>query len=290
MVGGEHEDSYDPDFYIYNDVVVRHPDGRLEIFGYPKNVFSPSDFHSATFVGNRIIIIGCLGYPEQRTAGTTPVFSLDLDTLAILPVPTSGTAPGWIHGHRAALSDDGVSILVQGGKLDRGPKNASLVENLDDWRLRLVEGQWERLSERRWQQWEVRRKDRQLNHLWRIRQASWTEKLGVAKEVEEQFERLTKGLAVPTLEEELGVRPDLDLLARLYRPEVTHEEVPKVEGEHEVYRIRIGRVIVRYAEDMHCIQMTVEGDLPPAEIKALASDLRAKMAALENAPCELTRL
>src|SRR5690606_30371083 len=33
LIAGEHEDHYDPDFHIYNDVVVRHPDGRLEIFG-----------------------------------------------------------------------------------------------------------------------------------------------------------------------------------------------------------------------------------------------------------------
>src|SRR5687768_8520606 len=25
LIGGEHEDFYDPDFYIYNDVVVWHP-------------------------------------------------------------------------------------------------------------------------------------------------------------------------------------------------------------------------------------------------------------------------
>src|SRR5712691_10149821 len=27
LIGGEHEDFYDPDFYIYNDVVVKNPDG-----------------------------------------------------------------------------------------------------------------------------------------------------------------------------------------------------------------------------------------------------------------------
>jgi hypothetical protein len=135
LIGGEHEDSYDPDFYIYNDTVVRHPDGRLEIFGYPKRVLPPTDSHSATLVGSRIILVGCLGYPEERKAGTTPVFSLDLNTFAITPVATSGSAPGWIHAHTAVLSDDGASILVRGGKLDRGPKDASLVENLDDSRL-----------------------------------------------------------------------------------------------------------------------------------------------------------
>ena len=290
LVGGEHEDSYDPDFFIYNDVVVRHPDGHLDIFGYPKRKFPPTDFHSATLVHGKILIIGGLGYPDQRRPDVTPVFSLDLQSFAISPVSTSGTPPGWLHNHSTTLSADGASILVRGGKLDRGPKDGSLVENLDDWRLHLSGWRWERLTERRWQRWEVRRQDRQLNHLWRVRQAQWLEQLGAAKEFEAQFAKLTEGLEIPSLEEDLGVRPDLKVLARLYWPEVAHEEMPKAEGELGVYRIRIGEVIVRYVEDMHCIQMTVEGDLPQATIDALVSDLRAKMAALENAPCDLQQL
>jgi hypothetical protein len=37
-VGGEHEDYYDPDFHIYNDVVVLGPLNEIEIYGYPKEV------------------------------------------------------------------------------------------------------------------------------------------------------------------------------------------------------------------------------------------------------------
>jgi hypothetical protein len=290
LIGGEHEDSYDPDFYIYNDVVVRYPGGRLEIFGYPKEAFPPTDYHSATLVRSGIIMIGCLGYPGQRKSHTTPVCRLDLDTFVISPVTASGSAPGWIHGHTAALSEDGGSIMIRGGKLDRGAEGNSLVENLDDWRLHMMTGRWERLSERRWQRWEVRRQDRKLNHLWRIRQALWMEKLGAAKEFAERFGKMTEGLGLPSLEEELGVRPNLQLCARLYRPEVAHESLPKAESEAGVHRISVGGVIVRYVEEMHCIQMTVEGDLPQATVNALASDLHAKLAALENAPCELTRL
>lgn len=85
FIGGEHEDHYDPDFFIYNDVVVVHrrdePEHRLpwfnmytddmedaaggsrmtaesarearpediEIYRYPVEVFPPTDFHSATY-------------------------------------------------------------------------------------------------------------------------------------------------------------------------------------------------------------------------------------------------
>jgi hypothetical protein len=89
-IGGEHEDCYDSDFQIYNDVVViqnphivqahymyslpvpsnfpltrernetsSNPEilGTLEpndvtIYGYPEHVFPPTDFHTATYVKN----------------------------------------------------------------------------------------------------------------------------------------------------------------------------------------------------------------------------------------------
>ena len=248
LIGGEHEDYYDSDFYIYNDVVMRHPDGRLEIFGYPKDVFPPADFHSANLVGREIIIIGCLGYPEQRKVGATPVFRLDLDTFAISSVTTSGDAPGWIHEHTATLSDDGTSLLVRGGKVDRGLQAGSSVANLDDWQLHLAAGDWERLSERCWRRWEVRRKDGRPNHLWQFQQALWMEQLGLGKGSEDQLGELTDALSLPSLEEELGVRPDLGLFARLYRPNVAHEKMVEIEGEYGVYRIRVEGVVVRYVE------------------------------------------
>lgn len=69
-IGGEHEDYYDPDFCIYNDVVVLGPGDEIEIYGYPKEVFPPTDFHTANIVGDRIILIGCLGYPTIADPAT----------------------------------------------------------------------------------------------------------------------------------------------------------------------------------------------------------------------------
>jgi hypothetical protein len=66
LIGGEYEDFYDPDFYIYNDVVVARSDGSITLYGYPEEVFQPTDFHTATKVGNGIYIIGCLGYVKDR--------------------------------------------------------------------------------------------------------------------------------------------------------------------------------------------------------------------------------
>jgi ankyrin repeat protein len=114
QVGGEHEDGYDPDFCIYNDVFVHHPDGRIEIYGYPREVFPPTDFHTATLVGRRIFLIGSLGYQGQRRIDHTPVYALDIDDLHIERVDTTGQKPGWISRHRAELRDG--EIVVSGGK------------------------------------------------------------------------------------------------------------------------------------------------------------------------------
>jgi hypothetical protein len=146
LIGGEHEDYYDPDFNIYNDVVVQQPCGKFDIYGYPADVFPPTDFHTATLFGNRIIIIGCLGYREQRRPGTTQICILDLSSLSVSRVQRCGESPGWIHGHEAAFEEGEDSILVRRGKVDPGGQTSSLLENIDDWRLHLTDWRWERLT------------------------------------------------------------------------------------------------------------------------------------------------
>lgn len=116
QIAGEHEDSYDPDFYIYNDVFVHHPDGAIRIYNYPKSAFPPTDFHTATLVESSIIIIGNLGYPEARRYGATPVYRLDIESLKISEIHTTGTAPGWISRHRAVLQSP-QQILISGGDI-----------------------------------------------------------------------------------------------------------------------------------------------------------------------------
>ena len=289
LIAGEHEDHYDPDFYIYNDVVVQHPNGDVEIFGYPRDVFPPTDFHSATLVDNRVVVIGCLGYPEDRNAGRTPVQILDLSTFAMSSVETSGTAPGWIYKHQAVLSDNESSIIITGGMLDRGGSDNTLVENLDDWQLRLADWKWERLTQHRWPRWEVRRKDGSTNHLWHFEQALWSKNFPDLKRATEEFaERLPARF--PTLEEELGATPNIELFERLYRPPLAHEVIPGNENEYGVHRIRNGGVIIRYVQNSHCIQITVEGDLPKPTLELLTLDLLDKLSKLENSACELIQL
>ena len=122
QIGGEHEDGYDPDFCIYNDVFVHDVAGGISIFGYPEAVFPPTDFHTATLIGEYIYVIGSLGYSGKRSYGTTPVFRLDTRTFRMERVETSGVAPGWIYRHRAVLvSAD--EIRISAGTIATEPKD-----------------------------------------------------------------------------------------------------------------------------------------------------------------------
>jgi len=121
-IGGEHEDSYDLNFCIYNDVVVEHADGRREFFLYPKGVFPPTDFHNATLVGEQIMLIGSLGYRDLRHVRTTQVLRPDCNTLYTERLATVGDAPGWISRCIAELSSE-MAIVVTGGR----------VQTTNDW-------------------------------------------------------------------------------------------------------------------------------------------------------------
>jgi hypothetical protein len=138
QIAGEHEDAHDEDFCIYNDVFVHHPGGRIDIYGYPETAFPPTDFHTATLIGDAICIIGCLGYPASRRVGETPVYRLDINTLEIQPVETTGHPPGWISRHCAALISPH-EIRVWGGKL---AGRETYEDNHASWILDVSRRQW----------------------------------------------------------------------------------------------------------------------------------------------------
>lgn len=136
LIAGEHEDHYDPDFFIYNDIIVKHPDERIEILAFPEDVFTPTDFHSSSLVDGKIILIGNLGYPENRKTGETQILVIDPKTWDIKQQPSTGESPGWIHSHQATV-DNGF-ITVTRGKVWTA-HDTQLIENFDDWRLSLTD-------------------------------------------------------------------------------------------------------------------------------------------------------
>ena len=140
-IAGEHEDHYDPDFCIYNDVFVHDGKGDCQIYIYPREAFPPTDFHSATFVDGKIIVIGNLGYLEDRQPGFTPVYCLDVQTLVMENVPTTGDMPGWISNHKARLNNR--KIVVRGGKvIVLNNSKQDYIDNCQTYELCLQSKRW----------------------------------------------------------------------------------------------------------------------------------------------------
>lgn len=143
-IGGEHEDGYDPDFRIYNDVFVKHPSGQIQIIGYPEANFPPTDNHSATLVGKDIFVIGGIGYSAQQRTLKTLVFRLNIQTLCIEAVPTTGPAPSRLYCHESVLQ--GLDLIeITGGKvLEPYIDNNELreVENAQTFCFNLASGAW----------------------------------------------------------------------------------------------------------------------------------------------------
>lgn len=276
-IGGEHEDHYDPDFFIYNDVVVENTDGSLNIYFYPKDDFPPTDFHSATFTDNKIIIIGSLGYPADRIVGHTQLYLLDTTSFKIHNVNATGHSPGWLHDHEASLELGNNRIIVKKGKIDLG-KDSPLRENIDDWELDIEEWQWRAITNRKWARWEVTRSDQEMNHLWGIRQALFSLEANRIHDYDKELAELTI---------ELGYSPDVNLIKKLYSPDVPHIVLPEIEEEYNAFRISINGITIRFVEDMYVIQVTVEGVLPDDLIERIKKDTLEKIAAIENAPCNM---
>lgn len=146
QIGGEHEDSYDPDFFIYADVIVHTPPSApggawdRRVLAYPEDRFPPTDSHTATLVDGRIIVIGCLGYPAQRRPGQTPVYALDTHSFEMQRLECTGTAPGWLHKHQAQWVAPGVVEVWGGERCVDGNQWQALPGR---WRLDLARLQWQ---------------------------------------------------------------------------------------------------------------------------------------------------
>jgi hypothetical protein len=134
---------------------VFYESGQIEIYGYPKDAFPPTDFHTATVVGNQIVLVGCLGYKNERRFGHTPVYRLDLSSYRITEAETSGEMPGWIFVHSEG------TIVVRGGEVIQEHNGEQRYRrNAEDYELDLNSGVWRRLSNRKWRQFSIRAADK----------------------------------------------------------------------------------------------------------------------------------
>lgn len=98
------------------------------MYTYPKDIFDPTDNHTATLVGDSIYIIGNLGYFKERKYGATPVYRLNLSDYSIKKVETTGEMPGWIYRHKAFF--DGLStITLIGGEIQMAGDKKPIVND-----------------------------------------------------------------------------------------------------------------------------------------------------------------
>ena len=274
FIAGEHEDWSDSDFCIYNDVIVVKPNNTIEFYCYSKSDFTQTDFHTATLVKNKIIIIGNLGYSKDRTE-KTQVYALDLSSYKMEKINTSGLSPGWIHKHTSNLSSDKKSIIIKGGLLHLDSKH-SLRENIDDWKLDLNDWRWERTSDRKWTRWQIYRHDQKHMNFFEIRLTLWSleddDESHNSKELEE-------------LEKKLGYLPDILLMKELYTFDLTKEALQ--EDNWNIFWTHINDVKVKFVERDECLQVTVEGSLSNEIIETLKKCLLDRLSVLQNTTCEI---
>lgn len=302
FIAGEHEDHYDPDFYIYNDVILWDSVGKIEILGYPREVFPPTDFHTATLVPGAIVIVGCLGYPDERSRDMTRVARLSLEDWSISAVETNGEQPAWLRDHCTEYDEARNVLRISRGYVGTGSKDCDFQENLDDWELDLSSWQWTRTLTRNWERRRVARMDKKWLDLSTMEHAltpdplgavsiQSLEALGLADEVRDMLVASNKRNA--ELAKELRNREvELGVLKRLFRPDVHHEVISPEEAEsfgdkfpNQVKRIRIEGVIVRYVDDGRHIDLVVEGDLQRTLVDQLAEDLRHKLEIIQGVTC-----
>lgn len=278
-IGGAHEDHYDADFHIYNDVVVETVDGGTQIYGYPYDVFPPTDHHSATLVGHSIYIVGNVGHMPEEVSSSVPVYVLELDDFSIRRVSTGGQVPLGLSGHEAALTQDGKCIQFCGGSISH--PNWSSVDNIDTWELSLATSEWTRLTKRPWQRRVLFRKPWKPNQLYEIGQLAYAYESGrwsrFALEMKSNFEND-------------GHLPDLDLYKKRYVPPISHTPLDRDQDEFRVHRIAVDGVSVVYREDHEGIYITVEGELPLETTNAIFSDALTKLSVLENTPYAILQL
>lgn len=279
-IAGEHEDFYDPDFYIYNDVLVTSPDGAIELYGYPPEAFPPTDFHSATLVGEHIVVVGNVGYGPQR-GPQIPIYSLDTRSFTFAKIEAGGADPGWLSQHRAELSVDGRRLTVRGGRREvRHDGRVRLRENPDAYTLDLDARVWTRDTTLPWSIWELGPAE---GHHARLYQIGWMADHAAR---DDDFDRRRYA----ELEADLGRTPDLALYRLRYSPPLAHERLPRGDEEWDTTRVAIEGVTVRYTEGTGAVRITFEGRLSGEGVAAVVEDARRKLEAIEACPYVATCL
>lgn len=282
LIAGEHEDSYDPDFYIYSDVVVKAPDGEVTIYGYSEDAFPPTDFHTATPLPGSIVLIGSLGYQKERlNKKETQVLQLRLDDFSIHRIDAHGASPGWIHSHTAVLSSDGHAITVSGGLVDPrlgGTKSAGESRRLG---ARPADLDVDAGYEPELASVDISPHGSEVQPPVRV----------ALSDVDARYEwNEDWAKAMQRLEANIGRTPDLDLIPMIYQPADSVTPLPQEEDRYNEFRVLVDDIVVRFTEEPHLVRAVVEGRLSQERLQALQEGVRDHLSALEGAAWELETL
>jgi hypothetical protein len=79
------------------------------------------------------------------------------------------------------------------------------------------------------------------------------------------------------LEANIGHPPDLDLISLLYRPDDSVTPLPEVEGQHNVFRVLVDGIVVRFTEEFHSVPGYGRGQAIAGSSKVIAGE-RARQA------------
>lgn len=308
-IAGEHEDGYDPDFYIYNDVTVVAPDGKVKIYGYSEKVFPATDFHTASSIGNEIVIIGCLGYPDERENGLTPVYILELDTMSIRSQATTND-PGWISSHTAVVNEDKSKIVIT--DIQRWTEKSDLRESFETWALDIGSWEWTLIERKNWSQYEFTREDGGLIELFNRRHSIDMEKMKLPelsyddvyedmdeetlrvmeefhKEIKEEQKRIVKTTDKKVLESLYDVsvpfkklvRPEIEYEENDEEWETKNEELDKI-FPYNHHLIEVEGITIRFIEDSHEVTARVEGLLSEEVMTTILNEVSAKLEKVEG--------
>ena len=116
QIGGQYDDAPEYDYCVYNDVIEYDGRGEFTIYGYPKDVFPPTDHHSATLINDHLYVIGGLGDFIDDDLQQTNVYRWNIQSKQFEQVVTQGQSPQQLFKHTASYDPHRQAIIISGGK------------------------------------------------------------------------------------------------------------------------------------------------------------------------------
>lgn len=260
-IAGEYEDYYDPDFKIYNDVMIQKMNGEIQLWHYPIEQFPPTDFHTAYYdqVTHSIFLIGNLGYPENRKEDSTQVLRLNLNTLEIEKLECFGNIPSWLHHHEMKVINQHELEFSNGHVI----KNKKYLRNLYTWRLNIRTLEWSLPKQTIFDHWTLKSEHYYGFPFFECHQLLWDEENITAEEFEQSKQKIIN---------HLGYLPNYKVYRWLYIP-LDDAIITQDEHEYSKYISNLYGYTLWYFENDDLMQAVFPDHIPYDFQKFLLNDL-----------------